>query len=168
MGSAEAQERFREDSGQGNGHCRLGIPSFSNGSAVHWGLPPGHEGDEMLVLTRISSLCGPAAFPFSCVAPQFTEAFHRASHGVEPSITQPKGLNLWWVRKDNSHLPHLICNLSCSCPPLLYPPPGRILSLVPYSHSPRRILKPVGMSRGQEVKCPHFIHTNPLTHCAGS
>ena len=33
-------------------------------------------------------------FP-SRVAPQFTEAFHWASHGVEPSITQPKGLNLW-------------------------------------------------------------------------
>ena len=26
---------------------------------------------------------------------QFVEAFNRAEHGVEPTVTQPKGLNLW-------------------------------------------------------------------------
>ena len=37
----------------------------------------------------------PTTFVLPKEAQAFVEAFHRAAYGVEPSVTQPKGLNLW-------------------------------------------------------------------------
>jgi len=37
----------------------------------------------------------PTTFVLPKEAQAFTEAFHKASYGVELSVTQPKGLNLW-------------------------------------------------------------------------
>ncbi|MEW5301029.1 MAG: hypothetical protein WDW36_003912 [Sanguina aurantia] len=40
----------------------------------------------------------PTTFALPREALQFAEAFQRASHGVEPSVTQPKGRNLWILK----------------------------------------------------------------------
>ena len=37
----------------------------------------------------------PTTFVLPKEADLFAEAFQKASHGVEESITQPKGMNLW-------------------------------------------------------------------------
>ena len=37
----------------------------------------------------------PTTFTLPKELPAFTEAFHKALAGVEPTITQPHGMNLW-------------------------------------------------------------------------
>jgi hypothetical protein len=39
--------------------------------------------------------CLPTTFVLPKEMDAATDAFQRAVHGVEPSVTQPKGLNLW-------------------------------------------------------------------------
>ncbi len=39
--------------------------------------------------------CLPTTFTLPKDLTAFTHAFGKAAHGVEPSVTQPKGLNLW-------------------------------------------------------------------------
>ncbi len=39
--------------------------------------------------------CLPTTFTLPKDWAAFADAFARAAHGVEPSVTQPKGLNLW-------------------------------------------------------------------------
>lgn len=41
--------------------------------------------------------CLPTTFVLPKEAQAFVDAFQKAAYGVEPSVTQPKGLNLWWV-----------------------------------------------------------------------
>lgn len=41
--------------------------------------------------------CMPTTFSLPKDGNAFMDAFMRAAHGVEPSVTQPKGMNLWWV-----------------------------------------------------------------------
>lgn len=49
--------------------------------------------------SRLSSLLNslPTTYILPKEAAQLQDAWSKAAHGVEPSITQPKGLNLWWV-----------------------------------------------------------------------
>ena len=39
--------------------------------------------------------CMPTTFALPKEVSAFQDAFARAAHGVEPSVTQPKGTNLW-------------------------------------------------------------------------
>jgi len=50
--------------------------------------------------SRVAHLfcCLPTTFVLPKEGPVFTEAFHKAAYGVECSVTQPKGLNLWIVK----------------------------------------------------------------------
>lgn len=60
--------------------------------------------------------CLPTTFVLPKEGPVFADAFAKALHGVEPSVTQPKGLNLWWVWVPTYFIAHsdflLICSLS--------------------------------------------------------
>jgi len=49
--------------------------------------------------TRVAHLfcCLPTTFVLPKEGAAFTDAFHKAAYGVECSVTQPKGLNLWCV-----------------------------------------------------------------------
>ena len=49
--------------------------------------------------SRVAHLfcCLPTTFVLPKESTTFTEAFHKAAYGVESSVTQPKGLNLWYV-----------------------------------------------------------------------
>jgi hypothetical protein len=41
--------------------------------------------------------CTPTTYTLPRDAAALSDAFARAAHGVEPSVTQPRGMNLWWV-----------------------------------------------------------------------
>ncbi len=45
-------------------------------------------------------------------AAQFHDAFQRAGHGVEPTVTQPKGVNLWILKPVGSSRGRGICLVS--------------------------------------------------------
>jgi hypothetical protein len=47
--------------------------------------------------SRVAHLfsCLPTTYVLPKEGASFTEAYQKAAYGVEPSVTQPKGLNLW-------------------------------------------------------------------------